>query len=150
MADLRCRELDGQRQAVHEVDDRVDRGMVRRGIERGTHRRCALGEHPEGRIRIQGQDLPFLLARDPKRCAAGHEDAEARGCLEQPRYQGRCGEHLLEVVEHQQQPAVSQIGLDGRHEVDPRTLCDPERVGDPDDDGVDLMGVLESDERRTV
>ena len=63
---------------------------------------------------------------------------------------GRRREHLLEVVEHQQQPAVSQIGLDGRHEVGPGRSVIPSASATPTTTAVDVMGVLERDERRTV
>ena len=104
------------------------------------HRHGPLGEQTDGveRSRISGivrrdrhgLQRESLLARDLERHATRREDRETGRTVEQLPHD-RCGlDHLLHVVQHQQQPTIPEMPLERLGRVLPRLTSDLERRGD--------------------
>ena len=69
----------------------------------------------------------------PRRCstlAAGHEHDQVGRCLEKLGHQRGTRPELFEVVEHQEQAPISQMGLQGGQERSVRLFTDAQRGGD--------------------
>ena len=158
----RRRELDRQRKAVERpADPRHGPRDRRTDDESAVRRKRALQEHLYGGavgdllLRLAGRqrkriDLEHLLAADPQGSPAGNEHSEPGRTPEQLRGQDGRGHQVLEVVDHQQQLAVTEVV---RQRVCYGSLA-PVALGD----GARDLGrhqrrighVLQADERRTV
>ena len=116
-------ELECERQAVQALaDGRDGRRVLRRQLERFPGRLGALDEQRDGgrtaeRMGIvdvqvvrqgQGRHPVFVLAADAQRRLARDEEAELRCGGEQLGHEGRRGQDLLEVVEHEQRGAAAE------------------------------------------
>ena len=125
----------------------------------GLHLAAALEEQPQGVLLGQRRHRPHELAGDGERLAARRRHADLRARLEQGRGdRGRAVEHLLAVVETDEQPPVAELpgqrrerSLDrldqhaggGRHLVGHRpVLRDAGEVDPPDavTPAADLLG----------
>ena len=95
-------ELDRQRQVVEAAAELLDRRRRPQRRERAAEEldRVRLGERRHGVLD---------LAADAQQLAARHEQAQVRTRLDQPRELGRRVDHLLEVVEQQQQLALADV-----------------------------------------
>ena len=102
-------ELDRERQAVEPYAQLGDRGRILLGQ----------GEARIGGLRARDEELRRLvlgerrhgvlvLCSKVKRRAARHDHSQSRRCNEEPRHQRRGREHLLEIVDQQQQPRARQ------------------------------------------
>ena len=135
------RQLQRERQAVergHDAGDGGRRPLVQ--LEPGMHRSGSLGEETDGveRSRVDGivrrdrhgLHREALLARDLERHATRHEDRETGRTVEQLPHD-RCGlDHLLHVVQHQQQPTITEMRLQRLGRVLSRLATNLERRGD--------------------
>ena len=135
------RQLQRERQAVergHDAGDGGRRPLVQ--LEPGMHGRGPLGEQTDGveRSRVDGivrrdrhgLQRESLLARDLERHATRREDREAGRTVEQLPHD-RCGlDHLLHVVQHQQQLTIAEMTLQRLGCVLSRLAPNVERRGD--------------------
>ena len=141
---MRGGELQCEREPVEPPADRRDVGGGSRVVDvdgnAGGPR--PLEEHPAGRRCRHGRrvvrgrqrerlERPLELRADPQRCPAGGQHDETRAARHQLGDPGGRADHLLEVVEDDEQPPVA------------------ERVGEPVDDGaVGLPDAESAGERR--
>jgi hypothetical protein len=143
-ADPRRGQLDRQRQAIQPAHDLRDRGGVLLvNGETRQHGRRPLREQPhrftrsdrrgrDGRLlgEGEGRDRALLLARHAKRRAAAHQDAEIAGAAQQFRYHRRGRQHVLEVVQDDQEPAVPQVMSQMLDERPALGIRQPDALGD--------------------
>ena len=151
------RQLEGQREAVQAPADPRDVGegpLVR--IEAGRHGARALEEELDrfggrrGRVVRVGRDVQrrhdeLVLPGQAQRGAARDEDAKP-GSGRQPRcHRGGTVDHVLEVVEHQQQLPIGEVAADGVPHRGVGLLVDGQHLGD----GLrDQVVVLDRGQRR--
>ncbi len=115
-------ELDRERQPVEPPADAGDlRGAGRVELEARIDRlrphreephRVGLDERLERKVgvgSVERRHRVLALGCQPQRGAARGEDPEARGRGEEVADEGRGGEDLLEVVEHEQHPPLAQV-----------------------------------------
>ena len=139
------RELYGQREAVEPGGDVGDGRDVFGADPKtwapgcGTFReeRHGLGSKDLVRIGYQsgirdgeGWDEVLALARDVERDAAGGQDGEAWGRVEEPGHGDACRDDPLGVVEHQKELPVPQVVGECLHEVPTGFTSHQERLGD--------------------
>jgi hypothetical protein len=160
------RELDAQRQAIEPARDFghgarvvVGHGEARRNGSRALNEQgdgLDLAQDTEGwelaRIRdVQWRDRELLLTGDAQHRPARDEDVKLRGDGEELGDNGRTSlDHLLEVVEDQQQLAMLDELPDALLEVAVVLLADPERRGGGRSHRWAIPSVLEGDEVRPV
>jgi hypothetical protein len=135
----RRHELQRQRQAVYRAAHVCQHGRGRQRVLRcGVHRSQAVDEELDGfgpqyvvgaGVRCghgQRGDVDAVLGLDGQRSAAGRQHMEIRTARHQLRHVGGCIDHLLEVVEDEQDRPVADVrrgGSDrrsGSHLVDPQ------------------------------
>jgi len=112
-------QLDGKRQAVQPAADLGDGADVLAGEpEPRSDRLRPLGEQPHGGVLSRRPGVPggtrrrdgergnreFMLPAEPERAPAGHQHLQAGRCGQQLGEQRSRAGHLLEVVQHEQQP----------------------------------------------
>ena len=127
----------------------------RTAIARSTNSRTAsdsmsvAGSSVPARGQRQRRDGELLLARDPQRRAAGHDDRQLGRRAQEVGDDRRPGDDLLEVVEHEQRAAVAEVLLDP---VDRGTLGreQAERRGDRGGDEVGVGDRRQRHEPRAV
>ena len=154
--DARRGQLDRQRQPVQAGADLGDRrGVVVGDLESRLDRERPLDEQPDrlvlrhtlgGRARIgehQRRHRHLLLARDAKRAARRRDHLQARAGADQIGDQRRGGQHLLEVVHHQQRLPIAQV----LHQPVPRRALPGLQVQGVDDRGRHQIGVDDRRER---
>ena len=156
----RGRELDRERQPVEPRADLADDGgrlvveaearprltpaLDEEGDRGGGHRAGGAGRQRERR---HGQEL---LAADPQRLAARHEEREPRALPDQLRGVVGCRHHLFEVVEHEEEPARPEVRRERLAQVAIARDREARRLGDRDEDGGRLARVREIDEEDAV
>ena len=156
----RGRELDRERQPVESRADLADdRSRVVVEAEAWPRLSSALDEegdrgggHRAGgaawqRERRHGQEL---LAADPQCLAARHQECELRTLPDQLRGVVGCRHHLLEVVEHEEEPARPEMRSERHAQVVIAGDREAGRLGDRDEDGGRFAGVREIDEEDAV
>jgi hypothetical protein len=114
----RRRQLNAEWQSVQQPADADD------GLEIAGSQTVA-GTNPSGAVLEQAQcvaragihggvgdsercDRVLLLTRDAQRCAARHDKRDRRGRAEQLRQQRRRGQHVLEIVDHDERRAIRE------------------------------------------
>ena len=104
-------QLDGQRQPIDPVANLGDgRVGLLRGHELGLPLPRPLDEQAVGVLMSQRLQPPDSLPLNAQRLAAGGHDPDVRARLEQGRRQlGRLIDHVLAVVEHEEQVAVDEV-----------------------------------------
>ena len=90
----------------------------------------ALDEERDRLGRRERRDAVGLLAAEPQGRAAGREQLQAGRLGQQARERRRRGEHLLEVVEHEQQLLVAQVLAQRLERALARLLAQAERLRD--------------------
>ena len=106
-------ELDGERQPVEALADRAHGFDVVQTRVRVRRLRTALEQRDGGRQR-QRVEREALLGAQAERLAARRQHGERGGVVEQPRQPRPGRQHVLEVVEHEQRPAVGEGPREGR------------------------------------
>ena len=122
-------QLDGQRQPVQPAADLRDRRRVAAGqLEARVRGVRPLGEQAHRGVapqlfgvrgRAGGRDRQrrhreLVLAGQPQHRPAGHQHHQARSGRQQPGQQRSRPQHLLEIVQRQQQPPGPQVRTPGR------------------------------------
>ena len=164
-AHLRRRELDRQRQPLEPAADvgqvaGVLGGDVEVGVDRprpvdeqrhgGRARRAVQARRPIAGRRRQRRHLEHALAADAQHDAARHQERRRRRDRVQPHEHG-CGIHdLLEVVEHDQHPAIGEGVGDALLERGFAVVADAEIVGDRRQQQSGLEHALEEHEVHAV
>ena len=112
-------QLDGQRDPVQpaaDLGDGPDRRLVRRELHAG--RLGPVQEQPHGRPAVlvtgtrqrQRGDRVLAPGPDPQRRPAGDQHDQAGAGFQQPDHGVPGGQHVLEVVQHDEHPAIAQRG----------------------------------------
>ena len=105
------RQLDCERQAVEVVADLRTRGEVYLvGLEIGAYRACPFEEHTHCSVGAEWIERKLLLAADPQPSAAGDDGLQARACRRDRAERRRGLDHLLEVVDHEEQLPAPEVG----------------------------------------
>ena len=158
-------QFDGERQAV-EASDEVRHGahvLLREGEPRRSRRgtldeqRHRLGPYDVlERHRFRSDDLQWpkrddLLAANAKGGPARHQYRQFRGRRQELREHGGPVQHLLEVVQQQQEPSPSQVLVECLpHRSFPALLANRERCGDRGHEQSGIGHRCEVDEKRPV
>ena len=142
--DPRRGQLDRERQAIQPADDLGDRGGVPLiNGEAGHHGGGPLGEQPYrlaggerrergGRPLRQGErrDRAFLLARHAKGRPAAHQDTQITGVAQQFRHHRGRRQQVLEVVQDDQELAISQVISEMLDQRPASGVRQPDALGD--------------------
>ena len=128
------RQLDRERQAVEVLADLGARGEVCLvGLEIGAYRACLFDEHTHCIVVSERIERKLLLAADPQPSAAGDDGLQARACRHDRGERRRGLDHLLEVVDHEEQLPALEVGDQPLLEV-ALEVEEPERPRDRADD----------------
>ena len=141
-------QLDRQRQPLEPVADLVKLGAV--GIDPCARGRRSGGEQPAGGVPVQRVDVEDPFGAQPKQTPARHEHGQARSSIEQ-RGDLRCAvDEVLEVVEDEQELAVSKLLVQQLVPARRAGLPQPDGPGDRRQQELSLGDRGEVDERRPV
>jgi hypothetical protein len=110
----------------------------------------ALGEQTHGFGQLERRHGVRALAREVERRAARDQQLQPRGARAEPRDGGRRGEHLLEVVEDEQQLLVAQVAVERLEDRLPRLLAQADRPRDRRRDQLPVAHGRERDEEDAV
>src|SRR5260370_38958192 len=111
---MHCSQLNGQRKPVHLLADRLHQSC--RIGSSWAQRLCSLTKEADRVIERQGTQRKFLLTAHVQGPTARHQDGQTRAACQQIRDEGRCLQHLLEIVEDQEEVPGPQVGADLRRE----------------------------------
>ena len=112
-ADVRSAQFDGQRQAVECLAYGRNRGAILLGCgEVRLHGGGPFSKERHGSIRLQRRHLVALLGAQVQALACGGDDVHVRALLQEVLDERRAAQHMLQVVEHQQQLFAPQMSHD--------------------------------------
>jgi hypothetical protein len=116
--DARRGQLDRKRQAVEPIADLRHRNELELPrLKVLPHRVRPLEEHADCSRARERSEHELLFPGDPQPHAARHGDLQRRALGDDCREQGRGLDDLLEVVDHEQQPAILEVGDEMLREV---------------------------------